>query len=92
MDKQHPGPTSREEVFAFIGTRLRQAGAEFSDQDLSALDIDSVGIDSLELTELIMDLEQHFQVTIDDNMLSGSTTVAQLAASIADAAGGGHGG
>ncbi|MDM7954283.1 MAG: acyl carrier protein [Cyanobium sp. CZS 25K] len=91
-DQQHSDRTGQDQVLAFIGARLRRAGAVFDDADLSALEIDTVGIDSLELTELIMELEDKFQVVIDDTILTGSTTVAQLAESVAHDAGGGHGG
>jgi acyl carrier protein len=90
-DQQQLGQSGHDQVLAFIGARLRRAGAVFADADLAALDIDSIGIDSLELTELIMELEDQFQVVIDDTILSGSTTVAQLAESVAHDAGGGHG-
>jgi acyl carrier protein len=93
MTNNEPAGQSRDQqILDFIGSRLRKAGAVFVDADLPALDIDSVGIDSLELTELIMELEDQFQVVIDDTVLTGSTTVAELASAVAQGAGGEHGG
>jgi acyl carrier protein len=93
MTSKEPSGLSRDQqILDFIRSRLRKAGAVFADADLAALDIDSVGIDSLELTELIMELEDQFQVVIDDTVLTGSTTVAELASSVAQGAGGEHGG
>lgn len=91
-NKEPAGLGRNQQIIDFIGSRLRKAGAVFADDDLSALDIDSVGIDSLELTELIMELEDKFQVVIDDSVLTGSTTVAELASAVAQGAGGEHGG
>ena len=93
MTSKEPYGLSRDrQILDFISLRLRKAGAVFADADLAALDIDTVGIDSLELTELIMELEDQFQVVIDDTVLTGSTTVAELASAVAQGAGGEHGG
>jgi acyl carrier protein len=93
MTSKEPSGLSRDrQILDFISLRLRKAGAVFADADLAALDIDTVGIDSLELTELIMELEDQFQVVIDDTVLTGSTTVAELASAVAQGAGGEHGG
>jgi len=91
-NKEPAGQSRDQQILDFIGSRLRKAGAVFVDADLPAPDIDSVGIDSLELTELIMELEDQFQVVIDDTVLTGSTTVAELASAVAQGAGGEHGG
>jgi acyl carrier protein len=92
MSKEPSGLSRDQQILDFISSRLRKAGAVFADADLAALDIDSVGIDSLELTELIMELEDQFQVVIDDTVLTGGTTVAELASAVAHGAGGDHGG
>ena len=39
-----------------------------------------------------MELEDQFQVVIDDTVLTGGTTVAELASAVAHGAGGDHGG
>ena len=91
MSKEPSGLSRDQQILDFISSRLRKAGAVFADADLAALDIDSVGIDSLELTELIMELEDQFQVVIDDTVLTGSTTVAESASAVAQGAGGEHG-
>ncbi|MCP9861475.1 MULTISPECIES: acyl carrier protein [unclassified Cyanobium] len=90
--KEASGLSREQQILDFISSRLRRAGAVFADADLASLDIDSVGIDSLELTELIMELDDQFQVVIDDTVLTGSTTVAELASAVAQGAGGEHGG
>lgn len=42
--------------------------------------LDELGLTSLDRVELMMDLEQHFDTSIDESMLTGARTVADLTA------------
>jgi acyl carrier protein len=63
---------------------FRTTAGEIAEKDLSALGEDSVisqvGIDSLELLEVIGALEQQLSVRIPDDQLVGIQTVRQLLA------------
>ena len=79
----HDGPkTANSEVLDYICKRLAELGSISRASDILTLSIDEVGVDSLELTELIMDIEDRFSVVLDDSSLSGSTKIFSLASLI----------
>lgn len=78
-----PGPDKAKEILEYILLRIHQNTRIGDSVDVASLKIDDTGIDSLELTEMIMELEDRFCVTIDDTQLSGSTTISELAAQVA---------
>jgi acyl carrier protein len=66
----------------YICARLAAMGNLGDAKDMPSLKIDEIGIDSLELTELIMEIEDRYSVVIDDSVLSDSTTISELASYI----------
>lgn len=70
--------TANSEVLVYICKRFAELGRVSVASDILTLSIDEVGVDSLELTELIMDIEDRFSVVIDDANLSGSTKISSL--------------
>ena len=74
--------TANSEVLDYICKRFTELGGASNASDILTLSIDEVGVDSLELTELIMDIEDRFSVVIDDANLSGSTKISSLASLI----------
>jgi acyl carrier protein len=82
----HAKPTGprpgNSDVLDYICSRLVELGSSSDATAIQSLSIDQVGIDSLELTELVMEIEDRFSVIIDDQDLSGSTTISELASSI----------
>jgi acyl carrier protein len=72
-----------DEILEYISLRIHQNTSIGESVDVASLKIDDTGIDSLELTEMIMELEDRFSVMIDDTKLSGSTTISELAAQVA---------
>ena len=74
--------TSYSEILDYVCSRLVELGGLPSTSDFMTLSIDEAGLDSLELTELIMDVEDRFSVTIDDANLFGSSTIDNLASLI----------
>jgi len=70
---------SYDYILDFISARIRRTIRTDESAIATSLEIDEIGIDSLELTEIIMELEDNFAVTIDDSQLSGSTTISELA-------------
>ena len=74
--------TANSEVLDYICKRFAELGGVSNASVILTLSIDDVGVDSLELTELIMDIEDRFSVVIDDTNLSGSTKISSLASLI----------
>jgi acyl carrier protein len=83
-DPTTPANERQPEVVRFILSKLRLEELNATAPvDPAVLRVEQTGIDSLELTELIMELEDRYRVTIDDALLSDSTTVVELAEHIA---------
>jgi acyl carrier protein len=74
--------TTQEQVVEFIGSRLRKMGVVFDLTNLSSLDFATSGVDSLEMLEFIMEVEDRFKVVITDSAVSETTTVDELASHI----------
>lgn len=74
--------TSYSEILDYVRSRIVELGGLPNTSDLMTLSIDGAGLDSLELTELIMDIEDRFSVTIDDANLFGSSTIDNVASLI----------
>lgn len=84
MTENHEVTSSmHSQVMAFIRSKLHHLAAIPDAADIASLKIDDAGIDSLELTEMIMELEEKFDLVIDDSQLTGSTSISELAAHIA---------
>ena len=77
MPAQPPEQT-RQAVLAFVCGRIQELGRVGQAAEIAALRIDDTGIDSLELTELVMEIEDQFEVVVDDQNLSGEMTIQQL--------------
>lgn len=75
----HKDQSRYDTVLEFIRARICRVTHIGESVDVVNLKIDETGVDSLELTEMIMELEDYFSVTIDDSQLSGSTTISELA-------------
>lgn len=69
-------------ILAYVCEHIRMLGRVGSDASIAQLRIDDTGIDSLELTELIMAVEDTFAITIDDQLLTGEMTISDLCVSI----------
>jgi len=61
-------------------TRLEAAGAD--DASLLNLRLSTLGLDSLDFMELLNDVEERFDVTIEDDAVTGQNTVAEFIAAI----------
>ena len=57
---------------------VEQLGVDENQVDASASFIDDLGADSLDIVELIMDLEQEFNIEIPDEELPKVQTVADI--------------
>jgi acyl carrier protein len=69
------------DVTAFIVSGLTKQGAVPSGQsDLLPQSLSALGLDSLDFMELLDDIEEEFDVRIEDDTVSASTTVAELIA------------
>jgi acyl carrier protein len=65
---------------AFLITKLRNyVPAAGSDDEIMALRVGSSGLDSLDLMELLNEIEETFEIRVEDDTVSADTTVAQLA-------------
>jgi acyl carrier protein len=71
------------QVMDFIRSKLNHIATMPDASDFANLKIDDTGIDSLELTEMIMELEEEFELVIDDSQLTGGTSISELADHIA---------
>lgn len=76
-----PCEQTKEQVLAFVCGRIQELGRTDQAAEIAALRIDDTGIDSLELTELVMEIEDRFNVVLDDQNLSGEMTIQQLCSS-----------
>jgi len=61
-------------------TRLEAAGAD--DASLLNLRLSTLGLDSLDFMELLNDVEERFDVTIEDDAVTGQNTAAEFIAAI----------
>jgi acyl carrier protein len=77
--------TTQEQVVEFIGSRLRKMGVVFDVTNFSSLDFATSGIDSLEMLEFIMQIEDKFDITVEDTVIAETTTVGELASFIFNA-------
>lgn len=75
-----------QQVLDVITSRILQNTRIKESINIADLKIDDTGIDSLELTEMVMELEDLFAVTIDDTKLTGSTTIKELVDNITNQA------
>ncbi len=57
---------------------VEQLGVEFSDVTISASFIDDLGADSLDIVELIMALEEEFDLEIPDEEAEAIETVSDI--------------
>jgi acyl carrier protein len=75
-----PASASLDELKAYVCTCIAQTGrtAGKSNEAIQALSLDETGLDSLELMEMIMEIEDKFELTIDDASLLGTHTIGQL--------------
>lgn len=70
-------------VRAFILTALtRLAGAAASGSDMLTLRLSTLGLDSLDFMELLNDVEEKFDIRIEDDSVTDHTTVAELIARV----------
>ena len=76
-------------IFDFIVSRLRRKGVNVDPAVIGSLGISTSGLDSLELLEFIMEVEDRFGVVIKDSAISETTTVDALACHIAQLIGSG---
>jgi acyl carrier protein len=68
-----------EQVLAYVCDRVRQmARLDEATGDITAMTIDSTGLDSLELMELLLEVEDRFKLQIDDSGLTGSSSIQEL--------------
>lgn len=70
--------------------RFRSLVAEILEQDAAAVTpesrfVEDLDADSLAVTELVMAMEEEFEVTLDDSRLAESTTVAKAWALVSEA-------
>jgi|688.fasta_scaffold115832_3 acyl carrier protein len=73
----------KSDVATFIVTALvKQGAAEGCHADLMAQTVASLGLDSLDFMELLNEIEEEFEVRIEDDTVAASTTVAELIAFI----------
>ncbi len=82
-EHQAANPSNYDKVMDFIRSKFQHLATMPSEADFASLKIDDTGIDSLELTEMIMELEEEFELVIDDSQLTGSTSISDLTAHIA---------
>lgn len=69
---------TKEEIFASIRDMLvEQLGVDEGDVSMSAAFADDLDADSLDLVELIMEMEDHFGVKISDEDAQKINTVEQ---------------
>lgn len=73
-----PCEQTKDQVLAFVCGRIQELGRIGQAAEIAALRIDDTGIDSLELTELVMEIEDRFDVVVDDQTLTGEMTIQQL--------------
>jgi acyl carrier protein len=73
-------PNAKEgAVRSFILSRLMQASnQQLQQEDLQRSALNDTGIDSLELMELLLKIEERFNVQIEDNSIGASTSVEDL--------------
>ena len=91
MEHQAAYQAKYAQVMDFIRSKLHHVATIPGAAEFANLKIDDAGIDSLELTEMIMELEERFELVIDDSQLTGSTSISELAAHIASHMEDGHG-
>jgi acyl carrier protein len=77
---------SQEQILVYLVSRLRKLGIVFEEGDPADFDISAGGLDSLELLELILQLESKYDVSIDAFELTQNPTAGKLAAYIFQAA------
>ncbi|MET7335596.1 acyl carrier protein [Nonomuraea sp. NPDC005650] len=51
----------------------------------AASTLEEVGLDSLDVVTLILDINREFQTTLDENELNTATTIAELVGLVSDA-------
>jgi acyl carrier protein len=70
-------------VTGFVTAALAKRGvAEATQSDVLAGSLSSLGLDSLDFMELLNEIEEMFEVCIEDDTLSASATVTELIAFI----------
>jgi acyl carrier protein len=62
-------------------------GVDESDIDMDTTFIDDLGADSLDVAQIIMGIEEEFDVTVDSDVASNVTTVGQALELIKNAIG-----
>jgi len=75
-----PAPASLDQLTAYVCTCIAETGrvSGQSNEAIQALSLDETGLDSLELMEMIMAIEDKFEITIDDASLLGTHTIGHL--------------
>jgi acyl carrier protein len=66
--------TTRERIKAIIAKKLKKSMTDISDDST----LQEIGIDSLDLVEIIMDIEEQFNITIDDAEAERLKTVGEV--------------
>jgi acyl carrier protein len=75
----HPAPTIEEGVIDVLKTVSRRAIEPTLDSDL----VSDLGFDSLQVLEVIAELEDRFDISIPLNDMPATRTVAQVVAQVA---------
>lgn len=69
------------QITTLIRNYAPEAGAPSAGTDQEkflALGVDELGLDSLDRLELVMAIEDHFEITLDEDMVLGCKTVGKL--------------
>lgn len=67
----------------FLLAKMREyMPAPGDDEEILALEVSATGLDSLDLMELLNEIEERFEIRVEDDTVSADTTVAGLAAFI----------
>jgi acyl carrier protein len=87
LDLPAAAPPPEAQIAAYVWARVRATGwtGPMDPAAAGELTLDQAGLDSLELMELIIAIEDHFSITIHDGPLLGSDTLKDLCRMVASA-------
>lgn len=66
---------AREFVLARMREYMTSTGG---DEEILGLQVSATGLDSLDLMELLNEIEEAFEIRVEDDTVSGQTTVGEL--------------